>query len=372
MLERSEILKNFAVGLLPLFVFIIADEYFGTQIGLMVAVLFGIGELLYYWIRQRHIERFVMLDTGLILLLGGISIILDNDLLFKLKPALVESILLVILGIHAFSSKPVLLQMGKRFLKDMKFEEAQLTMIRKLVRGMFVLVLAHVVLIVYSAEYMSKEAWAFISGGLFYILFGVYFAGQWLYLKFVKKPEVINFHAEPGEEWFDLVDANGKVTGRAPRSAVHGNPQLLHPVVHVHVFNKNGQLYLQKRAADKDVQPGKWDTSVGGHIRSGESVESALQRESAEELGLKKAEFEPLYRYIMKNDFEAELVHTFRTVFNGPIRVNHEEIQFGRFWKLKEIEKNLGKNIFTPNFEQEFNMLQQVLHKQQQSKRTVS
>ena len=45
---------------------------------------------------------------------------------------------------------------------------------------------------------------------------------------------------------------------------------LLHPVVHLHVMREGGFLYLQKRAMDKDIQPGKWDTAVGGHVDFGE------------------------------------------------------------------------------------------------------
>ena len=162
-------------------------------------------------------------------------------------------------------------------------------------------------------------------------------------------------------EMFDIVSPDGKIIGRASRSAVHGNPRLLHPVVHVHVFNRNGQLYLQKRSKSKTVHPGKWDTAIGGHIHSGESVDEALVREAKEELGIEAAEFKPLFRYIMRNDFESELVFTFRTNLNGPFKLNYNEIEFGRFWGFKEIDRNLEKGIFTPNFEQEFAMLKKVL-----------
>ena len=136
---------------------------------------------------------------------------------------------------------------------------------------------------------------------------------------------------------------------------------MLHPVVHVHVFNKNGQLYLQKRADNKEVQPGKWDTSVGGHVRSGEDIIAAVNREAEEELGIKNVSFQPLYRYVMRNNYESELVYSFKTVYQGIIRVNKSEISFGRYWRIPEIEKNIGKDIFTPNFEQEYAMLKNIL-----------
>ncbi len=366
-MNKNELLKNFSIGFLPVLVFIIADEFFGTRIGLTVAVVFGCGELLYYYFVHKRIERFVLFDTGLIIIMGGVSIALDNDLLFKLKPALIEGILVVLLGVHAFSQKPLLLIMGQRYFKSMHFQPAQLQQMQKIVRVLFFVILFHTGLIVWSAYRMSHEAWAFISGGLFYIIFGLVIAGQWVWARFFKKIQ-IQYKAEPGEEWFDLVDQDGNVTGKAPRSAVHGNPGLLHPAVHLHVFNRQGQLYLQKRAENKDVQPGKWDTSVGGHILSGERVEDALLREAKEELGLKNFNYRALYRYIMRNDFESELVYTFRTTYNGAVRVNRDEIQFGRFWSLREIDKNLKKNIFTPNFEQEFNLLKEFLERSKKNK----
>ena len=79
------------------------------------------------------------------------------------------------------------------------------------------------------------------------------------------------------EEMFPIVEADGSIIGAATRGECHSGSKLLHPVIHLHVFNSNGDLYLQKRPEWKDIQPGKWDTSVGGHIDLGECVEDALK-----------------------------------------------------------------------------------------------
>lgn len=159
-------------------------------------------------------------------------------------------------------------------------------------------------------------------------------------------------------EWFPVVDEEGNTIGTAPRTICHdGRSFLLHPVIHLHLFDTEGRLYLQKRSDTKDIQPGKWDTSVGGHVNPGEPVEDAVRREAFEELGLK--EIEPVYekRYIWKSDRERELVTSFSVVSDQVPVINIDEIAEGRYWTLDEIAGNLGKNLFTPNFEHEFRLM---------------
>ena len=91
----------------------------------------------------------------------------------------------------------------------------------------------------------------------------------------------------PGNELFPIVDEDGNVLGSILRGEAHDGRKVLHPVVHLHLFNSRGELYLQRRPDWKPIQPGKWDTAVGGHISYGETVKEAFQREVMEELGIK-------------------------------------------------------------------------------------
>jgi isopentenyldiphosphate isomerase len=162
----------------------------------------------------------------------------------------------------------------------------------------------------------------------------------------------------PSEEIFPIVDEQGNTIGQAPRSICHnGKSMLLHPVVHLHYYNSLGKLFLQKRSMTKDIQPGKWDTSVGGHVSLEEPVEAALFREAQEELGIEG--FEPLFlrRYVWESSREKELVNSFSTISDKIPVINTDEIEEGRFWSIQEIRARLGKNIFTPNFEYEFKLL---------------
>ena len=158
------------------------------------------------------------------------------------------------------------------------------------------------------------------------------------------------------EEMFPVVDEDGNILSAATRGECHSGSKLLHPVVHLHVFNSRGELYLQKRPEWKDIQPGKWDTAVGGHIDLGESVEMALKREVREELGIEDFNPELLTHYVFESSREKELVFAHKTVYDGDINPS-EELDGGRFWSIEEIKANMGKEVLTPNFESEFKRL---------------
>lgn len=156
------------------------------------------------------------------------------------------------------------------------------------------------------------------------------------------------------QEIFPVVDEEGSVIGKATRGECHNGSRLLHPVVHLHVFNSSGDIYLQKRPEWKDIQPGKWDTAVGGHIDYGETPVEALRREVREELGI--TDFVPTFvgKYVFDSQRERELVYVNSTVYDGPVCPSAEELDGGRFWSMEEIRQSIGQGVLTPNFEQEF------------------
>ena len=164
-----------------------------------------------------------------------------------------------------------------------------------------------------------------------------------------------------GSEWFPIVLPSGMVVGRSTREYCHGGSKPLHPVIHIHIIDRFSRIYLQKRSMRKDIQPGKWDTAVGGHVSYGESLIEAVYREASEELGF--TEFNPIYleTYEFESAVEREMVNVFAAVGSYELHPDLDEVDEGRWWELADIDANIGKGIFTPNFESEFQMIRKSL-----------
>jgi isopentenyldiphosphate isomerase len=131
----------------------------------------------------------------------------------------------------------------------------------------------------------------------------------------------------------------------------------------VFVRGSAGGYFLQKRALTKRVQPGRWDTSVGGHMVPGESYAEAAARELEEELGIRLEDtggdeaLEHLHDYVWRSPIETEHVRTFRLSWDGPFRLQRSEIDEGRFWSEHELRAAAGTGILTPNLEEELRRL---------------
>ena len=165
----------------------------------------------------------------------------------------------------------------------------------------------------------------------------------------------------PGTEYFPVVEPNGLVVARAAREYCHGGAKPLHPVVHLHVIDRYSRIYLQKRPLTKKIQPGRWDTAVGGHVSYGEHLLEALYRESYEELGFNEYNPIAIVSYEFESEIERELVNVYAAVGSFELHPDPEELDGGKWWELEEIDQNIGKGIFTPNFESEFKMIRKQL-----------
>ena len=170
------------------------------------------------------------------------------------------------------------------------------------------------------------------------------------------------FRPHPGDEMLPVVEPSGLVIGQATRGACHSGTHLLHPVVHLHIIDREGRLWLQKRSQSKDLWPGRWDTAVGGHISYGEQVRDALAREAAEETGLTDFNPEYLETYAWETERDSELVVVFAVVGHPDLHPDNAEVTEGKWWTQEEIlQASKAHRRLTPNFESEFLRIRETL-----------
>jgi 16S rRNA (adenine1518-N6/adenine1519-N6)-dimethyltransferase len=160
---------------------------------------------------------------------------------------------------------------------------------------------------------------------------------QWVDLTRAYDPHPLKDVPQKSGEIFDVVDADDQVIGTATRAEVHAQ-RLTHRAVHVFVFNKRGDLLLQKRSHLKDMCPGLWDSSVSGHLDSGESYEVAAVRELEEEMGI-TAETSPeeIARITPGIETGWEHVRLYRIRHDGPLRFPSAEVDAVMWFPLAEI-----------------------------------
>jgi isopentenyldiphosphate isomerase len=141
------------------------------------------------------------------------------------------------------------------------------------------------------------------------------------------------------EEIFDVVNDRDEVIDRQPRSEVH-RLGLKHRATHVLVFNSRGEVFLQKRSMQKDRQPGVWDSSVSGHVDSGEDYDACAVRELREEIGLNIAQPpQRLFKIDACDETDQEFVRVYRCEHDGPFTLHPDEIDEGGWFAPAEITR---------------------------------
>lgn len=160
-----------------------------------------------------------------------------------------------------------------------------------------------------------------------------------------------------------LVDTDDNETGTLSKARCHDGDGVLHRAFSVFLFNSNGELLLQQRAAGKRLWPMFWSNSCCSHPRRGEGINQAASRRLLDELQT-GGELEFVYRFVYQARFgelgaEHESCHVFLGRADTEPRANETEIAALRYVSAAELEQELEQmpEAFTPWFKLEWQRL---------------
>lgn len=147
----------------------------------------------------------------------------------------------------------------------------------------------------------------------------------------------------PAEELLYEVDEQDRIIGPRTRGELH-RLKLRHRAVHILLFNHRGEVFLQKRSASKDINPGLWDTSAAGHVDYGEDYDQCARRELEEELGIRAAEgLALLFKLPASAATGWEFIQIYRFVNDGPLVMNKAEIDSGDWLEVGKVNEWIAK-----------------------------
>ena len=159
---------------------------------------------------------------------------------------------------------------------------------------------------------------------------------QWVELTRIYDDHPLKDIPQKGSEMFDVVDENDEVVRQETREVVHSE-QLLHRAVHIFVFNKRKELFLQKRSRLKDVHPGVWDSSAAGHLNAGEGYDLTAVRELEEEVGVRNAEVQEIAQIGACEQTGWEHVRLYLARHDGAVRFPCSEVESGEWFPMDEV-----------------------------------
>jgi isopentenyl-diphosphate Delta-isomerase len=144
-----------------------------------------------------------------------------------------------------------------------------------------------------------------------------------------------------------LVDINDNPVGTMEKLEAH-KKGLLHRAISVIVFNSNGEMLIQKRAASKYHSAGLWTNACCSHPRPEEDTETASKRRLYEEMGINtdlKFAYKFIYRASLDNNLvEHELDHVFTGQFNDAPKINRDEVADWKYVDTKVLIDDVKTN----------------------------
>ncbi len=152
----------------------------------------------------------------------------------------------------------------------------------------------------------------------------------------------------PAGEPVQIVDRRNRPVDVVPRRVMRQR-RLIHRASYILVFNRAGELFVQKRTMGKDIYPGHLDVAAGGVVLAGESYEDSATRELAEELGVRDVQLRFLFDQYYEDTDNRVWGRVFSCIHEGPFILQEEEVESGRFMSIEELRRLSRVHPVTPD-----------------------
>lgn len=179
--KKPSFLTLFFGGILPVVAFTIVEDNFGIVWGTVAGMIFGIGEITYEKIFLKKISPLTLSVNALLLLLGSISILLNDGIWFKLQPAIIEAGFVLFLWISFFRKKPLLPQMAK--MQGVVLPPQAYSILTGMTFRLGLFFAIHACIATWAAFKWTTEQWAWLKGAGLTVSFIAYFGLEFLIIK---------------------------------------------------------------------------------------------------------------------------------------------------------------------------------------------
>jgi isopentenyl-diphosphate delta-isomerase len=147
----------------------------------------------------------------------------------------------------------------------------------------------------------------------------------------------------------ELVDTGGQPVGATTVSHAHTWPGVLHRAFSVLLFDDDGRVLLQRRAAAKTRFALRWGNTCCGHPGPAENLRTAAARRVDEELGVRAVGLTPVGVYVYRAgdpatgrvEHEYDHVVVGRIAADVPLRPDPAEIAELRWVHVPELYQDL-------------------------------
>lgn len=357
--------ENQALGILPLLLFLLLDNYISYLQAYTVSAIFCVLSMfVFHILRKDKIYSFMLLPSFLTLILYAFFLIFMRveEVLAVYTPLITEILLIIVLTVVKIVKKPLLHRV--RDAQHPAYEKTHnLTMlnefffIAQLFRNLYILHLLGIAFYNILPEEMKDirfNRFLYRDMGLIIgVAVIVYEQIRLLMVRGRLKKEM----------WLPVLNDKGSVIGCIAYSVSRLLPKkYYHPIVRIALVHK-GMLYLAKRNEYAYVSASMIDYPFYRYVLFRQSIEAAAQQ-AVEGLKTLVGKIQPrlLIRYTFENERVKHQVSLFVICIQDEQMIEqYKQVQDGKLWSIQQIEENLGKGIFSVYFEREFSYLKNTI-----------